>query len=73
MRITLVFGLLAATALTWRSAGAADFKPDSLYGTWERTVRREDGSTIRLMKIITPTHFAVFQQGKDAGAFQGIL
>jgi hypothetical protein len=35
---------------------------DQLCGTWTRTQQQADGSTIFLMKIITPTHFAVFQQ-----------
>lgn len=40
-------------------------KPDklaSICGTWVRMQTLADGTQISLMKLITPTHFAVFQQ-----------
>lgn len=36
--------------------------PDSISGTWIRLQKLDDGSQISIMKIITPTHFAVFQR-----------
>ena len=42
-------------------------------GTWVRTQKTGDGESLVLMKIITPTHFAVFQQDsrkRNANAFQ---
>lgn len=49
-------------------------KADSIFGTWVRTQKQTDGSQISLMKIITPTHFAVFQHDsakvKDPAKFQ---
>ena len=46
---------------------------ESICGTWVRTQKLVDGSSNSLMKIITPTHFAVFQQNsakETANAFQ---
>ncbi len=46
--------------------------PDSISGTWTRMQKLDDGSSISIMKIITPTHFAAFQ--KDAaGAKQELF
>ena len=45
----------------------------SICGTWVRTQKLADGASNSLMKIITPTHFAVFQQDsarENANAFQ---
>lgn len=35
---------------------------DSISGTWVRIQKLDDGSQLSIMKIITPTHFAAFQQ-----------
>jgi hypothetical protein len=48
-------------------------KQESICGTWVRTQKLADGSANSLMKIITPTHFAVFQQDsarKNGNVFQ---
>jgi len=45
----------------------------SICGTWVRTQKLADGASNSLMKIITPTHFAVFQQDsarKNGNVFQ---
>ena len=47
--------------------------PETISGTWSRTEILADGSQVSLLKIITPTHFAVFQQdaaGKNRQLFQ---
>ena len=60
MAQALVFlTLLGSTAFADEPAVAME----QLCGTWTRTEVLLDGTTLSLMKIITPTHFAVFQQG----------
>jgi len=65
-RAIICFGLIAATFLTLSFAVAKEkeIRPESLYGTWHREFQTKSGSTVRIMKIITPTHYAVFQQAK---------
>jgi len=36
--------------------------PEQFYGTWQQDVAAAGGARGRVMKIITPTHFAVFRQ-----------
>ena len=57
--------LVATVLLVGSTFGEQTKKPikrDSICGTWVRTQKLADGASNSLMKIITLTHFAVFQQ-----------
>jgi hypothetical protein len=59
-RVLMIVPLLCVTGYSDDAVEAV--KPDAICGTWVRTQKLADGSQISVMKIITPTHFAVFQQ-----------
>ena len=68
--------LIATVILASSTFGEKTANPvirESICGTWVRTQKLADGSSNSLMKIITPTHFAVFQQDsarKNGKVFQ---
>lgn len=68
--------LIVAVLLASNTFGEKPPNPanqESICGTWVRTQKLADGASNSLMKIITPTHFAVFQQDsarKNGNVFQ---
>jgi hypothetical protein len=68
--------LIATVLLVGSTFGEQTTNPvkrESICGTWVRTQKAADGTSNSLMKIITPTHFAVFQQDsarKNGNVFQ---
>lgn len=69
--ILIVAASLAGSTFGEKPPNPANRK--SICGTWVRTQKLPDGATNSLMKIITPTHFAVFQQDsarKNGNVFQ---
>lgn len=69
--VLIVAVLLASNTFGEKPPNPANQK--SICGTWVRTQKLADGASNSLMKIITPTHFAVFQQDsarKNGNVFQ---
>lgn len=69
--ILIVTVFLASSTFGEKSTNPTNRK--SICGTWVRTQKLADGASNSLMKIITPTHFAVFQQDsarKNGNVFQ---